>query len=112
MTAEGEDAHLNTMKQDEKEFLDEIKEFEKDDIRMALEYFSGPFFVDSRGVRVEGMSHNAKRRLLAVLKRIQSRLTELTHVRNPECPDVQFVDEQELLLNLWRIVKTMKITEV
>jgi len=57
------------IKKDEKEYLDEIAEFELEDIGMVLDYFSGPFFKDSLGNSVKKLSTHVKKTRLSPVSR-------------------------------------------
>lgn len=66
------------IEKDEREYLEEISEFEAEDIGMVLDYFSGPFFVDSLGNNVEALSTGVKKRILTVLENMELRLKALS----------------------------------
>jgi len=103
---EGGDVSME-IERDEEEFLAEIAAFDKDKIIMVLDYFSGAFFVDSRGNQVETLSICVKRRLLKVLNKIWLRLMALRS-GVPDCTDRELLNEQIVLLTflrrkVWRI---------
>jgi len=106
---EGGDVSME-IERDEEEFLAEIAEFDKDKVIMVLDYFSGPFFVDSRGNQVETLSICVKRRLLTVLNRIMLRLIALSY-GVPDCTDKDLLNEKIKLLAILR-QKVMGIADM
>jgi hypothetical protein len=95
MSAKEEKDFEIEIKKDEQEYLDEISEFEAEDIGMVLDYFSGPFFVDSLGNSVDTLYSGVKERILIVLDNIELHLMTL---------EVNVVQQEQLhRLNALRI---------
>jgi hypothetical protein len=91
------------IKKDEKEYLHEISEFELEDIGMVLDYFSGPFFKDSRGNSVEKLSTPVKNRILMVLDKVESRLKALSRPRRQRAVTKMKPEEQQSRLDVLRV---------
>jgi hypothetical protein len=103
MTAKEIKEFEEEIKKDEEEYLDEISEFEVEDIGMVLDYFSGPFFQDSLGNSVERLCTNVKKRILMVLDKVELRLRVLVGAHRQTTVTKMELEEQQRTLNALRL---------
>lgn len=103
MTAKEIKEFEEEIKKDEKEYLDEISEFEVEDIGMVLDYFSGPFFKDSMGNSVASLCTNVKKRILMVLDKVELRLWALARAHIQSSVTKMEFEEQQRTLNALRL---------